>query len=140
LWILASILTYSSENWTNDRSTVSETISAAQPNSGASPNSAATSTSAATPNPAVTKPPDPVMPKLENGHFVWRAFDIAIPVVHVQTYTSGAETRLKDRGPTTIGTWRVPVSPGFFASLISCLGWIAGSLLLVTLSGVAKRE
>jgi hypothetical protein len=144
LWAFAWTLTYFPQNWTLDHPPGSDKLSASQPNSPTSaaptalsnPGAPSTVSAASTP----VKPPDSVLPAWQNGHFVWRAFDIAIPVVHVQSYTSGGETRLKDLGPTTIGPWHLPISPGFVASLISGFGWVWGSLLLVTLSGVAKRE
>jgi hypothetical protein len=71
-----------------------------------------------------------------------KAVEIALPIVALSARDNASDPKLREDGDT-IGFQRwftLPVPPAFLASSISLLGWITWPLLILSVSGFARRE
>jgi hypothetical protein len=71
-----------------------------------------------------------------------KAVEIGLPIVALSARDNASDPKLRENGDTIgFGRWfTVPVPPAALASLISLLGWIIWPLLILSVSGFARRE
>jgi hypothetical protein len=139
-FLLAMSVTSPEANWSADSSpAVTQSTSATSDKSSKTtpPKINSSATQSAPPN----RDKDPKKdPQAQHVNFVWRAFVLAVPFVNLTSHTSGEDVKLRDTGSTQIGRFQVPIAPGSMGDLLSLAGWFLGSFLIVSLSGIAKRE